>query len=71
MSSIIKKNSVRMADEASPHPAPGAAPRPGAHAKRVELLRVGGQVRALEVTCSCGEVTVVELETPPSPSQAP
>jgi len=29
---------------------------------RVELLEDGGVVHALKLTCSCGEVTVVELE---------
>jgi hypothetical protein len=28
----------------------------------VRLLRIEGAVQALEVTCSCGELTVVELD---------
>lgn len=32
--------------------------------KSVRLLRLGAVVQALELTCSCGEVTVVELEYP-------
>ena len=63
--SIIKSHSVRLdADDA--HGAHGAplpknrAPRAGQ--KHVELHRVDNQVRALEITCSCGEKTVVELD---------
>jgi len=32
--------------------------------KAVRLLKEGGRVRAIEFTCSCGEVTVVELQYP-------
>ncbi|QDV05035.1 hypothetical protein Poly30_05300 [Planctomycetes bacterium Poly30] len=33
----------------------------------VRTLVVDGVVRALEVTCSCGEVTTIELKSIPSP----
>jgi hypothetical protein len=36
-----------------------AAPCPGK--KAVRLLNDGSCVRAIEVTCSCGEMTIVEL----------
>lgn len=61
--SIIKHHSVRLdCDEAQAHaPLPkGRAPRAGQ--KAVELLRVDNKVRAIEITCSCGEKTVVELD---------
>ena len=29
---------------------------------RVELVRVGGRVMAIELSCSCGDVHVVELD---------
>lgn len=32
--------------------------------KAVRLLREDGRVRAIEFTCSCGEITVVELQYP-------
>jgi len=32
--------------------------------KAVRLLEEGGRVRAIEFTCSCGEVTCVELAYP-------
>ncbi|MCB9914212.1 MAG: hypothetical protein H6828_03555 [Planctomycetes bacterium] len=64
---IIKRDQVHV--HASAAPAKGAAPRviaegggctaPGE--KGVRLLRDGADVRAIEFTCSCGEVTVIEL----------
>ena len=66
--SVIKRESVRF-DAA--RPAPGAAPRAackGGPKQAARLLRAGGVVRAIEVTCACGEVTVLELEfDPPRP----
>jgi len=73
MAPIIKKEhvSVTSVDPAAPRRRPG-------HAKVAELLRVDGQVRAIEVQCSCGERTVIELgyeaasEAPaPTASEAP
>lgn len=67
MSSIIKRAAVQAAAAAAaPGSAlPGATSRArGAHAKRVELVRVGERVHALELTCSCGETTLIELDYP-------
>jgi hypothetical protein len=61
--SIIKKELVRLAEAGAQAPQPAAA-RPARHAKGVQLLRVGARVRALELTCSCGERSVIELEYP-------
>jgi hypothetical protein len=33
-------------------------------AQGVKLLRDGDDIRAIEITCACGEVTVVELQYP-------
>lgn len=67
--SIIKHHAVRL-DVEHEHDAPAAhatagaakarAPRGGQ--KKVELVRADGKVRALEITCACGEKTVVELD---------
>lgn len=38
------------------HPAPGE--------KGVRLLEEDGEVRAIELVCSCGEVTLIQLEYP-------
>ena len=78
---ILKRDRVRV-QSALAHP---AARRGGGPAQRgttdgaaadcarsVRLLREGGVLRALEVTCSCGEVTVVELIYPnPDPAVGP
>ncbi len=64
--SIIKRESVRL-DVA--RPAPGAAPRAAcksAPKRSARLLRADGVVRAIEVTCACGEVLVLELEFDPA-----
>lgn len=64
MQAIVKKQFVQI-DGAEA----GAAPRTAATAQRckknVRLLRVDSVVHAIEVICSCGESTVVELEYTP------
>jgi len=56
MPPIIKKEHVALAtSEQAPR-------RRRGHAKVASLLRVAGEVRAIEVTCSCGEKLVVELD---------
>lgn len=70
---ILKRDQVRVEKLATPElgvaqrarsarPA-DEEPRPECE-KAVRLLTRGDVVQALEVTCSCGEVTVVELEYP-------
>lgn len=63
MQSIVKKQFVQVDSNAV-----GAPPRPGAVSTRckksVRLLRIESIVQAIEVTCACGEITVVELEYP-------
>lgn len=48
---IIKKHNVRVE---------AAAPCGGS--KSAELLEQGGVVHAIQVRCSCGELTVIELD---------
>lgn len=67
--SIIKKELVRLAEAGAQAPQPngaarGSAARPARNAKGVQLLRVGSRVRAVELTCSCGERSVIEFEYP-------
>ncbi len=38
---------------------------------RVEVLRVDDQVRGVEVHCSCGEVTLIELTYPKAQPNTP
>lgn len=64
MRSIIKKSQTRPA-AAVPAAQPGGAARPARGCEeRLRLLRADGLVHAIEVTCACGSVTVVELEYP-------
>ena len=63
MQTILKKQFVQLeASERAGGGKQGAASAARVCAKQVELLRVGGVVQALEITCSCGEKTVVELD---------
>jgi hypothetical protein len=66
MTSIIKSRSVS-APSAFASRVAGHAPEPRAACARpgrrgVKPILVGERVQALEITCACGEVTVVELE---------
>lgn len=62
MQSIIKKAELAAAPARKPSPARPQGCEPG-----VRLLRAGGVVHAIEITCSCGEVALVELDYPPAP----
>jgi len=59
-SSIIKRERVLVA------PAGASPARPAktacAPVRKAEPVVVGGHVRAIEVTCGCGDVLLVELE---------
>jgi hypothetical protein len=59
MQTVIKSSRVRL--EERPRRSPTAAPA-GPHGKSVRAIRVDGEIRAIELRCDCGEVTVVELE---------
>ena len=57
---IIKKENVRLAESVS-ETTPGSTSAACATAG-VRVHETEGQVQAIEVTCSCGETTVIELE---------
>ena len=67
MRNVIKKQSVLATDSSTATAAPaadlgvedsgGRAPAPG-----VKLVRVEGRVEAIEVTCRCGDVSILEVE---------
>ena len=66
--SIIKKERVTLA------PFVPDAPVEGHTEKQVRVLKRDGIVFAVELTCSCGELSVVELsldETPPPVPETP
>ena len=78
MRQVIKRDQVQVegaraaALPARPAKAP-AAPASGP-CTRVRALRVEGRVRAVEITCSCGEASLVELDyvpTPDAPARSP
>jgi len=56
-------SSERRAEVAPSTPHERHAPAPG-----VRLVRVGGRISAIEVTCRCGEVSVLELEYADAPT---
>lgn len=57
---IIKRQFVEL--EASSAGTPSASPRERHHAKKqARLVEDGGVVRAVEIVCTCGETTIVEL----------
>jgi len=60
MAHIIKRRNVQLEGE-PPSPADG---------ERVTLLRDGDVVHAIQVRCSCGATTLVELEYEPAPGTA-
>ncbi|HIG11712.1 MAG: hypothetical protein ABGY71_08740 [bacterium] len=71
---IIKHDCVQLATSS----APGAdrslsASTPGqriqASQKGVRLIHKDQDVRAIEITCACGGVTVIELQYPADPAQ--
>lgn len=61
MQAIVKKQFVQVDAQEHAAAARGSS-APRACKKSVRLLRIEGVVQALEVTCSCGELTVVELD---------
>jgi hypothetical protein len=64
MSSVIKKSNVQLAGHATPAGARAPAANAATCMNRVRPLKVGDVVAALEVTCACGETTVIELDYP-------
>lgn len=67
---ILKSNQV--VDATGPLPSATApvtrsgAPAPSKHAKRARLIEAEGGALAIECTCSCGEITLIELDLPKS-----
>lgn len=68
MSPIYKRDRVQF-DAERPRESHAHATS-SAPVKAARLIEIGGVVRAIEVTCTCGERTVVELEFA-NPTAAP
>ena len=62
-SNIIKRERVQVEKTcAAAAPARNADDCCAARAPKVQAVSSGGQVHAIEVTCACGEVMLVELD---------
>ena len=59
---IIKKEEVRLIEPVSQ--TTPTAPSTACATAGVRVHEAEGQVQAIEVTCACGETTVIELEYP-------
>jgi hypothetical protein len=57
MGNVIKSDRVRLV----PKTADQQANQEATCAKTVRLLKLDGEVHAIELTCTCGERTVIEL----------
>jgi hypothetical protein len=66
---IIKRDRVRL-DAAENSPARPAARSPKHTGKSARLVRLEGRVVGIEITCSCGEASFVELEFDGAPEAA-
>lgn len=56
---IIKKEDARLEESASL-----SDPSTSCETAGVKVHETGGRVQAIEVTCACGETTVIQLEYP-------
>lgn len=67
---IVLKHS-KVALDALPQQRSAAAGAGGScSTRKAELVRVDGTAVAIEVTCSCGEVTLVEFVDPAAPTSS-
>jgi hypothetical protein len=73
MPPVIKAQRVIAGDAAAREepkaPLPGRAKAHSRAEKKVRLVHVDGVPTAIEFTCACGEVSVIELELPESPGR--
>lgn len=58
---VIKKDRVQIEGRAEPRSLATREGSVGRHAKSAVLVEHEGVVRAIEVTCACGEKTLIEL----------
>lgn len=58
MNLIIKKDQVQYETHAARRPSTQASK----HSRQARLITAGGEARAIEVCCECGEQFVIELE---------
>jgi hypothetical protein len=66
--SIIKRDSINL-DPERPSSSVSAPSKKHARERGARFLRVDGVVRAIQVTCACGEEIVLELEFEAEPRE--
>lgn len=70
MRSIIKRSQVQLDEAAAPRtrarPPSAAAPAPN-HMPLVRLVQVDEATQAIEFTCPCGEVSLIEIQSEKKP----
>lgn len=82
MGSIIKRERVHLTEgetppvsnTSSPSASAGHGPQgcaPSGAGASARLVRAGGRVRAIELTCACGTTTVLEVDYDVVPDDAP
>jgi hypothetical protein len=69
MKSVIKRDHVQLAEAAAAPRKPDAraAAASSCAAPRVRLLPGDGDAQLLELTCSCGEVSLIEVQCEKKP----
>ncbi len=61
---VIKRERVRLLERIEPLEGAAKCSADVGIEKAVRLIEMDGQVHAIELTCTCGEVSVVRLEYP-------
>jgi hypothetical protein len=59
---LVPAEQVRVSDEAVPIGAPQPARSQARGEPKIQLVRDGGVIRAIEVICSCGELIRIKCE---------
>jgi len=67
---IIKRHRITTAAPTERPAAPRTAPKAPRPQQSARPIFVDGRLTAIEVTCSCGEVMVVEIEYANAPEEA-
>ncbi len=70
MAPIVKRDQVRYEPQGGPQSV-GQRSCASTRGKQARLVRVEGIVRAIEFTCACGEVSLLELEFDDADAQPP
>ena len=60
MRKVIKKECVRIDRNGTVHV--GGSSRPAHRVPGVRLIRLDGRVHSIELTCRCGDVSILEIE---------